>query len=152
MFKEMFRPTSKKEKPLEDKNEADQLEKRKREQSEMGEKMFDQLKIAVESNQVFNIMSDGKQAESVGPMKVSKIENNGNRFTINVDIVAPKAMQGFYPVYEFNVDLGNEGQEIHAFKCPYGPDNFYGRQALELFIEKYTREVSEFRLYPDKKE
>ena len=128
--------------------EADGYEKMRLEQFELGEKILRDLEKATASNKVFNIL-DEKSGEGVGPLRVAKIENNGGAYSVIVQIDAKGAMQDNYPIYQIDVRLNDKGREIHVFTAPYGPDNYYAMQSIDLLIEKLAKEVSEYRLYKE---
>lgn len=128
--------------------EADEYEKMRLEQFELGEKFFAEMEKAVSSNKVFNIL-DGKPVDGVGPLTIGKLNKHGVNFSIFVQIVSKHAMQGEYPLYQIDLNFGNSGKEIHVFDCPYGPDNNYALSEADAIIEKLSKEISEFRLYKE---
>jgi len=128
--------------------EADEYEKMRSEQFELGEEIFSEIEKAVAGNKVFNILK-GKPVEGVGPMKVWKIANNAAEFSIIVQIEAKGTTEGSYPLYQIDINLGNKGKEIHVFTAPYGPDNSYAVQSKELIVEKLANQISEYRLYKE---
>jgi len=128
--------------------EADEYEKMRQEQFEIGEEIFSEIEKATAENKNFNVL-DGKPAEGVGPMKVWKIENNATQYSIVVQIDSKEAMQGNYPLYQIDINLGNAGKEIHVFTAPYGPDNSYAIQSKDLIVEKLAKQISEYRLYKE---
>jgi hypothetical protein len=128
--------------------EADEYEKMRLEQFEIGEEIFSEIEKAATENQNFNVL-DGKPVEGVGPMRVWKIENNGTKYSVVVQIDSKEAMQGNYPLYQIDINLASSGKEIHVFTAPYGPDNSYAIQSKDLIVEKLAKQVSEFRLYKE---
>jgi hypothetical protein len=130
-------------------NEADEYEKMRAEQFELGEKIVGELEKAAAENKVFNILSDGKPADGVGPLRVGKLENNAGGYSIIVQIDAKGSAQGNYPLYQIDVRLKDTGKEIHVFTAPYGPDNYYAVQSTDLLLEKLAKEVSEYKLYKE---
>lgn len=129
--------------------EADEYEKIRLEQFELGEKILAELKKATASNEVFNIL-DGKPVEGVGPLRIGKIENNGGSYSIIVQIDSKKSAQGNYPLYQIDVRLKDAGKELHTHKGAYGEDKYYAVQAVDLLVEKLAKEISEYRLYGGK--
>ena len=126
--------------------EADEYEKMRLEQFEIGEEIFSEIEKAAAENKDFNMLG-GKPVEGVGPMRVWKIENNGAQYSIIVQIDSKEAMQGNYPLYQIDINLVSSGKEIHVFTAPYGPDNSYAIQSKDLIVEKLAKQVSEYRLY-----
>jgi len=128
--------------------EADEYEKMRLEQFEIGEEIFSEIEKAAAENQNFNVLY-GKPVEGVGPMRVWKIENNATQYSVVVQIDSKEAMQGNYPLYQIDINLGNSGKEIHVFTAPYGPDNSYAIQSKDLIVEKLAKQISEYRLYKE---
>ena len=128
--------------------EADEYEKMRLEQFEIGEEIFSEIEKAAAENQNFNVLY-GKPVEGVGPMRVWKIENNTTQYSVVVQIDSKEAMQGNYPLYQIDINLGNSGKEIHVFTAPYGPDNSYAIQSKDLIVEKLAKQISEYRLYKE---
>ena len=127
-------------------NEANAYEKMRLKQFEIGEKVFTEIEKAAAKNKVFNII-DKKPVEDIGPLRVRKIENNGAQYSIIVQIDSKEAMQGNYPLYQIDINLENEGREIHVFTGPYGPDDYYSIQSKDIVVKKVAEDVSEYRLY-----
>jgi len=130
--------------------EADEYEKMRLEQLELGEEIFAEIEKAAAENKVFNML-EGKPAEGVGPMRVWEIKNNGARYSIIVQIDSKEAVQGGYPLYQIDINLANSGKEIHVFTGPYGPDDSYAIQSKGLIVEKLAKQISEYRLYQEQK-
>ncbi len=127
-------------------NEAEEYEKMRREQFEIGEEIFAELEKAARENKEFNVL-DGQPVEGVGPMRVWKMENNGVQYSIVVQVESSKAMGGNYPLYQVDVNLAKPGNEIHVFSAPYGPENNYSKDQKSVVINSLRNQVSRYRLY-----
>jgi len=126
--------------------EAEEYEKIRLEQFEIGEEIFTELEKAASENKEFNVL-DGQPVEGVGPMRVWKMENNGVRYSIVVLVESSKAMNGSYPLYQVDVDLAQPGKEIHVSGLPYGSESNYSKDQKSAAINSLRNQVSRYRLY-----
>ena len=133
--------TSKKEKramELEVQRKNEELDKT---QLDLGEELRRHLQNAASQNDVVNKFRDGRVCDTVGNIRISPIPKNGQSYSLlirveNSGIAEPK----FYDIMQVDINLRKPGQELHTFRCSYGPDNY---SHLSSFNEK-KQELSDF--------
>lgn len=124
------------------------------EQIKIGEQIYSALTKAAQQNTQYKIMQDGKIAQGIGAMRVTTLPKNGGMYSILVGIDDQSSFTGWnpnsrgYPVLQVNVKMHNTGEEINAFKGPYGPEWNYSAKAVGPAIEDLCAKVKNYTLFP----
>lgn len=118
-------------------------------QYETGEKIFNELKRIAETNTEYNIHS-GKHVETEGPIRISRIERNGDSYSIFVRCQSKTSTEGYWPIVQVDVNLDNKGKEIHIFKGAYGEDEYNDlSEGFDRAIHNARRAVADWKLYKE---
>jgi|GEM_PF-5048281 len=129
------------------------LESLKKLQTEVGNRIFDELQRAAEQNTNIVVYRDGEEYKEPYKLIIGKKVQNGKNgsyyYKITVSVDDPLIPTGTcldengnlvkgVAIYQIEVDMAKFGMELFMFKCPYGPDiciwDFSVAQ-LENFLE-----------------
>ncbi len=130
-----------------------ELESLRKLQSEVGDRIFDELEKAAAQNINFDPIKDSEYFKELYTLIIGRIPQNGDtrsfnyKITISVDDPTTHAktclnkngdlVKGV-AIYQIEIDMTKFGMELFMFKCPYGPDVCiwdFSVNHLEHFIE-----------------
>jgi hypothetical protein len=122
-------------------------------QRKIGLALANNLGEAAFKNTVYNMYSDGHRENSIEPIAIKAMSENGGSFTILTTLpckevaCATMSVRG-YPLHQIDINLSRFGEELHFLNCPYGPEFFWDISRLDDFRDLMVQKVKTYRHFP----
>jgi len=135
--------TSKREKEAIQQKKVDQL---KENQHRLGQELRSALELAAFQNTDYKTFKDGNISQNIGRLKINAIPENGNDYSLlvrieNSEVGGPR----FYDIWQ--IDINTPKDELHVFRCPYGPDSYAPLSSFEAKKQEISDLVRNYRLF-----